>query len=67
MQPKAGIWGRRGYQTALFTSIFALSVFGYAATGDSADAGPGSGAAVATATASPIEHVIILIGENRGL
>ena len=67
MQSKAGICGRPRYQTALFTSIFALSVFGYAATGSSADTGPDSGAAVAVATASPIEHVIILIGENRGL
>jgi len=50
--------------TALYTSVFALSAFGFAATGDSAT---NTDAAAAVSTASPIKHVIILIGENRGL
>src|SRR5271156_7249819 len=54
-------------KVALCTSVVALSVFGFAATGGSADAVNGSGAANAVHTESPIKHVIILIGENRGL
>ena len=57
-------WMRK---TALCTSVLALSVFGYATTGTSADSQQGSDAANSVSTASPIKHVIILIGENRGL
>ena len=57
-------WMRK---TALCTSVLALSVFGYATTGTSADSQQGSDAANSVFTASPIKHVIILIGENRGL
>jgi phospholipase C len=63
---------------ALLTSVFALSAFGLATA--SADNGNGNGGHGANAganknnpdseaktkTASPIKHVIILIGENRG-
>jgi phospholipase C len=49
--------------TALHTSIFALSAFAFATTGDSAT----TDVAASAPTASPIKHVIILIGENRGL
>src|SRR5208282_47205 len=63
------IWARKA---VLCTSILALSVFGYAATGSSADAINGSDAtssdiADSVTSESPIKHVIILIGENRGL
>ena len=54
-------------KTALCTSILALSVFGYTVTGSSAAAIEGSDVADSVATESPIKHVIILIGENRGL
>jgi phospholipase C len=66
---RPGVESRRGWmrKTALCTSVLALSVFGYAATGTSADSQQGSYAANSVPTASPIKHVIILIGENRGL
>ena len=54
-------------KTALCTSILALSVFGYTVTGSSAAAIEGSDVADFVATESPVKHVIILIGENRGL
>jgi phospholipase C len=52
----------RRITTALCSSVIALSVFGFAATGDAA-----SDAAASVKTTSPIKHLIILIGENRGL
>src|SRR5271168_5039916 len=58
MQSSVAIKRTRARKTALCTSILALSVFGYAATGKSAES---------VVTESPIKHVIILIGENRGL
>jgi phospholipase C len=66
---RSGVESRRGWvrKAALCTSVLALSVFGYAATGSSADSTNGSDAANSVPTASPIKHVIILIGENRGL
>src|SRR5271167_1827677 len=66
---RLGVESRRVWmgKVALCTSVVALSVFGFAATGGSADAVNGSGAANAVHTESPIKHVIILIGENRGL
>jgi phospholipase C len=50
--------------TALRTSILAVSAFGL---GTSAIGAPDTNPADAIHTASPIKHVIILIGENRGL
>jgi phospholipase C len=67
MQSAVGTRRTWACKTALCTSILALSVFGYAATGSGADAINGSDAADSVATESPIKHVIILIGENRGL
>src|SRR5271169_3511698 len=66
---RLGVESRRVWmgKVALCTSVVALSVFGYAATGSSADAVNGSDTANAVSTESPIKHVIILIGENRGL
>src|SRR5271170_6096808 len=66
---RSGVESRRGWvrKNALCTSVLALSVFGYAAAGSSADSNQGSDAANSVPTASPIKHVIILIGENRGL
>jgi phospholipase C len=55
------------HKAALCTSILALSVFGYTATGKSADSINGADTLEAVVTESPIKHVIILIGENRGL
>jgi phospholipase C len=50
--------------TALYTSLLALSVFGLGAGAFAASA---TNPAETIKTASPIKHVIILIGENRGL
>jgi phospholipase C len=46
--------------TALYSSIVALSTLGLAAPAEAADAH-------SVKTASPIKHLIVLIGENRGL
>jgi phospholipase C len=67
MQSKVGISKRRRLKTALCTSVVALSAFGYAAAGNSADPAKKGDAADSMPTESPIKHVIILIGENRGL
>src|ERR1700749_2122748 len=66
---RSGVESRGGWmrKTALCTSVLALSIFGYAATSSSADSTKGSDAANSVPTESPIKHVIILIGENRGL
>jgi phospholipase C len=48
-------------------SIFALCAFGYTATVHGAPASTATDAAAKISTTSPIKHVIILIGENRGL
>jgi phospholipase C len=54
--------------TALCTSILAVSAFGFGARaiGASNNNQAGSAQADSITTASPIKHVIILIGENRG-
>jgi phospholipase C len=49
--------------TALYTSILAASAFGL---GTGAISSPDTNSADSIHTASPIKHVIILIGENRG-
>jgi phospholipase C len=58
---------RRRFTTAIGVSV-AVSVFGLAGSAKNADttAKTPSDAAAAFATESPIKHVIILIGENRG-
>src|SRR5579871_5243893 len=50
--------------TALCTSVLAVSAFGL---GTGAIGAPDTNPADQIHTASPIKHVIILIGENRGL
>jgi phospholipase C len=60
MQSAARIKRRWPSKIVLSTSTLALAVFGFGATGS-------ANAADAGATESPIKHVIILIGENRGL
>jgi len=67
MQPGVSISRNWARKTALYSSILGLSVFGSAATGNSSDAITSTEAANSVATESPIKHVIILIGENRGL
>jgi phospholipase C len=67
MQLQVGFRRRWACKTVLFSSILALSVFGYTVAGNSADATSNSDIADSAATESPIKHVIILIGENRGL
>jgi phospholipase C len=54
-------------KAACCVSILALSAFGYLAVGDSVAATSDVDAANAAKTDTPIKHVIILIGENRGL
>jgi phospholipase C len=55
--------------SALYTSVLAVSVFGLgtSAIGASNNNNAESDQANSINTASPIKHVIILIGENRGL
>ena len=67
MQPKVG-WARKLlFTTAICTLV--LDPFGLTHALGSNGQGPGKDpdAAAAFHTASPIKHVIILIGENRGL
>jgi phospholipase C len=47
--------------TALYSSIAASSALGFAAPGEAANA------AASVKTDTPIKHLIVLIGENRGL
>jgi len=54
-------------KAACCASIFALCAFGYTATVRGQTAPAVMDAAAKMSTASPIKHVIILIGENRGL
>ena len=54
-------------RTALGVSLVALLAIGNAAVGNSANPSKVSDPADAFKTQSPIKHVIILIGENRGL
>src|ERR1700739_2382656 len=60
MQSSVRIKGRWSSKAVLSTSMLALAVFGFGAIGS-------GNAADGRATESPIKHVIILIGENRGL
>src|SRR5262249_2264631 len=76
---QSGILKKQRSNAACWVSVLALCAFGFGITSygalakdkDNGKAGtPGSGpvaAAAAPNTASPIKHVIILIGENRGL
>ena len=63
--------GRRNWclTTSLYTSILAVSAFGLGtgAIGASNNNKAASDQADSIKTASPIKHIIILIGENRGL
>jgi phospholipase C len=60
MNPRNVVRRNLRMTTALYSSIVALSVLGPAAPGEAAD--PHS-----VKTATPIKHLIVLIGENRGL
>jgi phospholipase C len=60
MQSSVRIKRRWSSKAVLSTSMLALAVFGFGAIGS-------GNAADGRATESPIKHVIILIGENRGL
>jgi phospholipase C len=53
-------------KAACCASLFALCAFGYAASVHGAPAPAVTDAAAKLNTASPIKHVIVLIGENRG-
>jgi phospholipase C len=65
MQPSTGTLRRWRAKATCCASVLALFAFGYIATANSAPAPKDAAAAVKTET--PIKHVIILIGENRGL
>jgi phospholipase C len=76
MTSSVGILKKWRSKTACCASILALCAFGYAVAGNGALAKdkdptnppkPAPDAAALIKTASPIKHVIILIGENRGL
>src|SRR5271170_8051404 len=67
MQFKVGSWRKWLFTTAICTSM--LNPFGFIHAADFDGSGPGKDrdAAASFHTESPIKHVIILIGENRGL
>jgi phospholipase C len=67
MQFKVGSWRRWLFTTSICTSM--LNPFGFIHAADFNGSGPGRDrdAAASLRTESPIKHVIILIGENRGL
>jgi phospholipase C len=67
MQFRVGSWRKWLFTTAICTSM--LNPFGYIHAGNFDGSGPGRDrdAAASLETESPIKHVIILIGENRGL
>ncbi|HEX3504338.1 MAG TPA: alkaline phosphatase family protein, partial [Xanthobacteraceae bacterium] len=68
MQDRKIILTKWRMKAACCASIFALCAFGYTATVRGAPATTTvEDAAAKSSTASPIKHVIILIGENRGL
>ena len=74
MQTTSRTLSKWRFKAAVSVSILALSAFGYAATGNTAsvtetkaDAKKDKDPANSVKTESPIKHVIILIGENRGL
>jgi phospholipase C len=67
MQFKVGPWRKWLFTTAICTSM--LNPFGFIHAADFDGSGPGRDrdAAASLKTGSPIKHIIILIGENRGL
>ncbi len=67
MRTTSPILKRWRLKTACCVSIIALSVFGYAISAHSEKTPKDTSAAAQVETKSPIKHVIILIGENRGL
>jgi phospholipase C len=67
MQSSIGISRRWRTQAACCASVLALCAFGYVLTANGEPAAVNADAAAKVKTATPIKHVIILIGENRGL
>ncbi len=67
MQQKVAVQKRWRFRAALCVSVVALLAIGNAAVGNSAGPAKNTDAADSVKTESPIKHVIILIGENRGL
>ena len=67
MQFKVGSWRRWLFTTAICTSMLNPFGFIHAADFDGSRPGKDRDAATSLKTESPIKHVIILIGENRGL
>src|SRR6202046_5301343 len=67
MRTSSQILNRWRLRAACSVSIVALSVFGYAVSAHSEKTPKDNSAAAQVDTKSPIKHVIILIGENRGL
>ena len=67
MRLKVGSWRKWLFTTAICTSM--LNPFGFIHAADFDGSGPGRDrdTAASLRTESPIKHVIILIGENRGL
>jgi len=65
MHAKIGRWRKWLFTTAICTSM--LSPFAFTQAADTNEFGANKDAAAAFRTESPIKHVIILIGENRGL
>jgi phospholipase C len=67
MKPETAILRKWRAKAACCASILALCAFGYTATVHGAPGPKDTSAAAKADTTSPIKHVIILIGENRGL
>jgi phospholipase C len=67
MQFKVGSWRKWLFTTAICTSMLNPFDFIHAADFDGSGPGKDRDAAASFHTESPIKHVIILIGENRGL
>jgi phospholipase C len=67
MQSKVGNWRAWLLTTALCTSLVDPYAFSYAASPNGDEWAKNPDAAAPLKTESPIKHVIILIGENRGL
>jgi phospholipase C len=67
MRAKVGNWRNWLLTTALCTSLLDPYGLAYAANPHGGPGGNNPDAAASLSTATPIKHVIILIGENRGL
>jgi phospholipase C len=67
MQFEVGSWRKWLFTTAICTSMLNPFAFIHAADFDGSGPGRDRDAAASLRTESPIKHVIILIGENRGL